>query len=249
MGCDGLPTKGHDAVTVRRRLTTAAAVVLLTGGAGAVAVAATSQYHAPRPARAAAGSTGPSGPTPDGTRPVPTTAAGGAVAAPGPPSVEGPVMAASVPVSISIPAIGVHSDLQALGLNPDGTLQVPQPGPSYDEAAWYRYSPTPGQLGPSIIEGHIDSAAAGPSVFFRLGALRPGEEIDVDRADRTVAVFTVTGVRQYPKSAFPTATVYGHTDFAALRLITCGGAFDRAARSYEANTVVFAALTSSHPDT
>jgi hypothetical protein len=160
--------------------------------------------------------------------------------------VAGPVVAASAPVAIAIPAIAVNSGLQPLGLNPDGTLQVPQPGPLYNEAAWYKYSPTPGQPGPSVIEGHIDSAADGPSVFFRLGALKPGDQIDVTLADRTVAVFTVTGVRQYPKDAFPTATVYGNTDFAALRLVTCGGAFDSVTRSYKANTVVFAALTSSH---
>lgn len=157
------------------------------------------------------------------------------------------MLSASKPVAIAIPALGVQSSLQPLGLNPDGTLQVPQPGPLYNEAAWYKYSPTPGRPGPSIIEGHIDSAADGPSVFFRLGALKPGDQIDVTLADQTVAVFSVTGVRLYPKSAFPTATVYGHTNFAALRVLTCGGSFDHAAHSYTANTVVFAALTSSHP--
>ena len=230
----------------RPRAVTAAAISLLVGGASAVGVAATSQTHAPRPVAAAAGSTGPvaahnsvrlHAATPLDSRP--------ASAPPTAPKVEGPIVAASAPVSIAIPAIAVRSPLQPLGLNRDGTLQVPQPGPFYNEAAWYKYSPTPGQPGPSIIEGHIDSAADGPSVFFRLGALKPGDEIDVTLADRTVAVFTVTGVRQYPKAAFPTATVYGNTDFAALRLVTCGGAFDTAARSYKANTVVFAALTSS----
>ncbi len=94
--------------------------------------------------------------------------------------------------------------------------------------------------------GHIDSAATGPSVFFRLGALVPGDTADVTLADGTVAVFTVTGVRQYPKSVFPTDVVYGNTDFAGLRLITCGGAFDPTTGHYMANTVVFASLTSSY---
>lgn len=215
-------------------------------------VAVKSQHHGPEPTAAAAGTTGPAGhpATANGgsptmrRRPVASSASPGATAAS---AAVGPVLPASTPVAIAIPAIGVQSPLQALGLNPDGTLQVPGPGPFYNEAAWYKYSPTPGQLGPSIIEGHIDSAADGPSVFFRLGALHPGNQIDVTLVDRTVAVFTVTGVRQYRKAVFPTATVYGHTDFAALRLLTCGGSFDSSEHSYLANTVVFASLSSSHP--
>jgi hypothetical protein len=227
------------------------AAVLMAGGAAAIAVASTSQYHAPRPTAAAAGTTSPAGqqaaagpghPTNGATPLAPPVSPVPAASA-----IEGHVLPASAPISIAIPAIGVQSPLQALGLNPDGTIEVPQPGPFYNEAAWYKYSPTPGQPGPSVIEGHIDSAAEGPSVFFRLGALKPGDQIDITLADHTVAVFTVSGVRQYPKDAFPTATVYGHTDFAALRLLTCGGSFDRAAHSYRSNTVVFASLTSSHP--
>lgn len=229
----------------RRRVLSATAAVLIAGGAVSLGVAATSQSHAPQPSPAAAGATAPGGHS------VTPTTVGGPAAPPTStaPRVAGPLLAPSVPVAIAIPAIGVHSSLQALGLNPDGSLQVPQPGLLYNEAAWYKYSPTPGQLGPSVIEGHIDSAADGPSVFFRLGALKPGDQIEVTRADHTVAVFTVTGVRQYPKTAFPTATVYGNTDFAALRLITCGGSFNTTARSYEDNTVVFSSLTSSHPAT
>ncbi len=154
-------------------------------------------------------------------------------------------MARSLPLSISIPAISVDSPIESVGRNADGTIAVPQPGPHYGEAAWYRYSPTPGQLGPSIIEGHVDSAAAGPSVFYRLGALRPGQQIRVQRADNSVAVFTVNAVRSYPKGAFPTIAVYGNTDHAALRLITCGGSFNRNTGHYENNIVVFAHLTAT----
>jgi hypothetical protein len=159
------------------------------------------------------------------------------------------VLERSVPVGIAIPSIHVQSKVFDVGLNPDGSIQVPplDGSPQTNEAAWYKYSPTPGQVGPSIIEGHIDSAAGGPSVFFELGALRPGDQVDVTRADGTVAVFTISGVRKYPKDHFPSATVYGNTDFAALRLITCGGSFDRATGHYLDNTVVFASLTSSHP--
>jgi len=232
--------------TRRGRLWGVFALVLVAGGASALGVAITSQYHAPSPSPAAAGTIGPSHQTTASTgipASVPTTT----TPAQPPAGTSGPILSRSLPVSVSIPAIHVQSSLQSLGLNPDGTLAVPQPGPNYDEAAWYDGSPTPGELGPSVIEGHIDSAANGPSVFFNLGALQPGDEIDVTRADGTVAVFTVSGVRQYPKDAFPTSTVYGNTTFAALRLITCGGAFDSATGHYVNNTVVFASLSTSHP--
>lgn len=231
-----------------RRGVIVASVLLLASGGGAIGVAATSQTHAPIPTAAAAGSIGPLGADTSGRVPGRTiTADRPKSSGPAGPTVEGPVLPASIPVAITIPAIGVHSVLRPLGLNPDGTLQVPQPGPFYNQAAWYKGSPTPGEPGPSIIEGHIDSAAEGPSVFFRLGALKPGDQVEVTLADQTVAVFTVTGIRQYPKNAFPTATVYGNTNFAALRLLTCGGTFNPATHSYEANTVVYAALTASHP--
>jgi sortase (surface protein transpeptidase) len=159
------------------------------------------------------------------------------------------VLAQSPPVSISIPAIGVTSKLMQVGLNADDTIQVPplNDPPLTNEAAWYKYSPTPGQPGPSIIEGHVDSASEGPSVFFRLGALKPGDLVNVTLADRQVAVFKISAVRSYLKSQFPTAAVYGFTDYASLRLITCGGSFDAQRGSYNSNVVAFAALVSAHP--
>ena len=93
----------------------------------------------------------------------------------------------------------------------------------------------------------MDSASDGPSVFFRLGALDPGDLVDVTLADRQVAVFKITGVRLYPKDRFPTSAVYGDTGYAALRLITCGGGFDRRDHHYLSNVVAFASLVSSHP--
>ncbi len=233
---------------------------LVVGGASTLGMAFASQRHAPKPGASAAGTTGPlaeraakrSGP-PKGDGPSTGRPAAHPVPAartssvPRPPAVLGPTLARSDPVAITIPAIGVSSHLQDLGLAPTGAIAVPQPGPRYNEAAWYDGSPTPGEAGPSVIEGHIDSAATGPSVFFDLGALVPGDTVDVTLQDGTVAVFDVTGVRQYPKHAFPTALVYGNTDFAALRVITCGGAFDETTGHYLANTVVFAALASSHP--
>lgn len=225
---------------------------LLVAGVSALGVAAASQEHAPEPARQSAGTTGPalrSGPP--GRRAAGGSRSAAEEASRTSPAVVGPTLSRSDPVAIDIPAIGVSSKLQYVGLAPTGTIQVPPltGGPLTNEAAWYDGSPTPGEVGPSVIEGHIDSAATGPSVFFELGSLVPGDTVDVTLADGVVGVFTVTGVRQYPKAAFPTATVYGNTDFAALHLITCGGAFDYTTHHYLANTVVFASLTSSHPVT
>ena len=152
-------------------------------------------------------------------------------------------MTASVPVRLDIPAIGVKTPLLSLGQTATGAMEVPAPGPHYDEAGWYRYSPTPGTLGPAIITGHVDSAAHGPSVFFRLGDLHPRDSVRVTRADDSVAVFTVDEVRRFSKTSFPSALVYGNTNHAALRLITCGGPFDRASGHYRDNIVVLASLT------
>jgi hypothetical protein len=222
-----------------------AAAVLIAGGGTAVGVAVTSQHHAPQPARTAAGSTG------SGSGGSPLSSGGQTLPWAGEDAKDllapkGPTLPRSVPTSIRIPAIGVSSKLMQLGLNSDGTMQVPPLLAKPSEAAWYKYSPTPGQVGPSVIEGHIDTYQ-GPSVFYRLGAVRPGAEVDVTLADRTVAVFRVSGVREYAKAGFPSKTVYGPTDSAALRLITCGGDFDPKTGHYLSSIVVFASLTSSHP--
>jgi hypothetical protein len=204
-------------------------------------LAVAAQQYAPQPGPEQVGSIGPVRISPV---PAPPAARGSGSAA-----IRGPELARSLPISISIPALGVKSRLLYVGLNPDGTIQVPplNDPPLTNEAAWYKYSPTPGQLGPAIIEGHVDSLRAGPSVFFRLGALKPGDLVYITLADRQVAVFKITGVRLYRKSQFPTSTVYGNTDYAALRLITCGGSFDEQSRHYSSNVVAFASLVSSHP--
>jgi hypothetical protein len=200
-----------------------AGALLIVGGAAAAGVAVAAQQHAPQPSLAAAGATGPS--------------AGRAWWL---------SLRHSLPVSIEIPAIGVHSVLVHLGVKPDGTMQVP-PLQRASVAAWYKYSVTPGQIGTSVIEGHVDTKQ-GPAVFFRLGALRPGDLVNVRLADGITAVFRVTGVRQYLKSRYPAETVYRDaTRFAALRLITCGGAFDYATSQYLSSTVVYAFLVSSRP--
>jgi sortase (surface protein transpeptidase) len=148
-------------------------------------------------------------------------------------------------VALRVPAIGVRTPLRPLGLNPDHTVQVPQlTQDSY--AGWYRYPPAPGSVGPSVILGHIDSAAYGPGVFFRLGELRQRDKVYVARADGTVAVFEVERVMEYPKNHFPTLQVYGNVDHAGLRLITCGGKFDFSTHNYADNIVAYAALVSDY---
>ena len=143
------------------------------------------------------------------------------------------------PIWLTIPAIGVKAAIVTLGLNRNGTLQVPG---STTVVGWYTNSPRPGATGSAVIAGHVDSRS-GPGVFFWLHSMRPGERIYVRRADGTLAVFTVTAVRTYAKARFPTATVYGPVPDAELRLITCGGTFDYARGSYLSNVVVYARLT------
>ena len=142
------------------------------------------------------------------------------------------------PVWLTIPAIGVKAPIVTLGLNRNGTLQVPG---STTVAGWYTGSPRPGAIGSAVIAGHVDSRS-GPGVFFWLRRLHRGERIYVRRADGTLAVFTVTAVQIYAKAQFPTATVYGPVPDAELRLITCGGTFDYARGSYLSNVVVYARL-------
>ncbi len=152
-------------------------------------------------------------------------------------------MGAATPVRLQVPAIGVDSDLMELGLLADGTLQVP---PTGFPAGWYTGAPTPGELGPAIIAGHVDWGGE-PGVFFDLGKLTPGDDIAVARDDGSTAQFRVDRVERFPKDAFPTALVYGDLDHAGLRLITCGGDFDRQAGSYKDNIVVFATPVDGDP--
>jgi sortase (surface protein transpeptidase) len=146
-----------------------------------------------------------------------------------------PAPAAPPPVSLTIPAIGVRTKLVRLGITAQGTLQVPA---TTSVAGWYTRSPRPGEVGSSVIAGHIDSYL-GPGIFYRLRDMRPGQRIYVRRANGSLAVFSVTAVRQYPKDRFPTGQVYGPAPDAELNLITCGGTFDYTTHSYLSNTVVY----------
>ncbi|MGH4018761.1 MAG: class F sortase [Pseudonocardiaceae bacterium] len=167
-----------------------------------------------------------------GAAPHPAGPAPGAAASPLPPA---------DPVELRIDAIGATSTLIPLGLNSDDTIEVPPVGDPM-QAGWYRYGPAPGELGPAVILGHVNGGGS-DGIFVRLDELTTGDQVLVTRDDATTAVFTVTSTEQIPKAEFPTDAVYGDTDSAELRLITCGGSFDDEASSYRDNIIVFAELT------
>jgi hypothetical protein len=156
-----------------------------------------------------------------------------------PDRISGLVLPASAPLSVAIPRIGVRSSLVRLRLDANGELGVPQ-DPA--QAGWFVGGAAPGTLGPAVIAGHVTWNGV-PAVFYRLGRLRPGDQVTVDRRDGTTAIFTITRVGSFPKSRFPTKAVYGAIDHAGLRLITCGGTYDASRHRYLSNVVVFANLS------
>jgi Sortase domain len=147
------------------------------------------------------------------------------------------------PASIWINSISTGSDLIDLGLQPDGVLEVPV---DFGVAGWWKGGPRPGDPGPAVITGHLDSTN-GPGVFAKLGRVKPGDEVTVRRNDGQKLTFAVTRIDRYPKRAFPTRNVYAGTDAAELRIITCGGTFDKSLGSYNDNIVVFAKLIDPLP--
>ncbi|MFI6292924.1 class F sortase [Nonomuraea sp. NPDC050790] len=151
-------------------------------------------------------------------------------------------MKRSEPVSVSIGRIGVKdAPIEPVGLNPDQSVEVP-PLERPELVGWYRHRPTPGEMGPAVLLGHVD-AHGRPAVFHKAGTLGQGDTIAVKRADGSVAEFAVDAVERVDKDAFPTEKVYGATEAAELRLVTCGGAFDPATGHYEDNVIVYAHLT------
>jgi sortase (surface protein transpeptidase) len=146
----------------------------------------------------------------------------------------------SDPVSIDIPKIGAHSSLVPLGVNADNTIQVP-PVTTPLQAGWYTYAPTPGEVGPAVVLGHVDGNHQ-KGIFYRLKELAAGDRVSIARKDGTTALFQVTKVHQVPKQDFEKEGVYDDTAGPELRLITCGGVFDRSAHNYVDNIVVYAQL-------
>jgi sortase (surface protein transpeptidase) len=148
---------------------------------------------------------------------------------------------AAPPRWIRIPAIDVSAPVIPLGLNADGTLEVPR---DWGQTGWYTGGPNPGERGPAVIAGHVDSTS-GPAVFYRLGELRRGALVSIRRADGSRVRFRVRALERRAKDDFPTRRVYGRTAGPELRLITCGGSFDSATGHYRDNTIVFASRVSA----
>ena len=199
------------------------AALAATGGVLALALPAAAPAAAPAASLAAA----PTAPSPAG-EPAPLAVAAGTTA-------DG----SAAPARVRVPSIDVDSRLVRLSLDEERVLVPPA---DFGRAGWFAEGPAPGSIGPAVIAGHVDSYE-GPAVFFRLAELTPGDEVLVDRVDGTTARFEVRAVDRYPKDAFPTEQVYGPTPLAELRLITCGGEFDRKERSYRDNVVVTAVLS------
>lgn len=151
------------------------------------------------------------------------------------------MLSESAPVTLSIPSIGVRTDLLHLGLRDNGSLEVPEDTGNGAPASWYNGSPTPGERGPSVMLGHVNALGGNTGVFADLRKLTPGTEIDVYRADGSVAVFTVERGALYSKNEFPTLEVYGNTPGAELRLITCDG-YDPDTGLFDDNYVIYAKL-------
>ena len=246
-------TPGAPAVLPRStKVGVVAALVAVVAGLGVAVASAASRDAAPaslqvptdRPTTAAS-STPDSSTTADPAAPVdPETAFGpqvrdadgGDAALPAPAERVGTTPAGDRPVEVRIPAIGVDSTLVDLGIADDGTMQVPT---DFQKAGWLTAAPAPGERGPAVIAGHVDSHR-GPAVFYRLSELRPGDEVEVVQEDGDVVTFTVRGSAQFAKDDFPTDQVYGPAPGPVLRLITCSGDIDPKSGHYLDNTVVFA---------
>lgn len=234
-----------------RRTTVAVLAVLALAGAALLAFALSSQVGAPPQPALRSGASASDGGGADSAAGSdaggePSTVPGPDAAEPSaPPTSEAPeapapaALPASEPTRLRIDAIGVDEQVFPIGLGQDGELLAPR-GEQADLAAWFEGSPTPGEVGPSVIEGHV-TWGGDPSVFFELGALAPGDRVEVDRQDGTTATFEVYDSARYPKDEFPTVAVYGRTDGPELRLITCAGDLDEDGHHLD-NTVVFARL-------
>ena len=170
-----------------------------------------------------------------------TTTGSAAVPAGGQVSPAAQPLPASVPARVQIPALGVTSRIMELGLERDGSMEVP---PGAYPVGWYDGGPTPGELGPAVLAGHVDWDGE-RGAFYGLRELRPKDTIVVERADGTVVTFRVDRVEEHPKDDFPTDEVYGDIDNAGLRLITCGGTFDKRSGDYRDNVIVFASLAAT----
>lgn len=235
-----------------RFIATAVAVLLACSGAAAVAVGIASQDPAP-PAPSGGQAAAPSAtPTPEPSakqsrnsdaQQSTTPEAGAEETAPDETAQKKPAVEAldySEPVRIKIPEIGVSSSLVDLGLDSEGVMETPEP---VDKAGWFTPSPPPGIPGATVIAGHVTWDQE-PMVFFKLGDLEKGDRVEVMRKDGIKTVFEVTRIGSFPKDSFPTDAVYSQPDNSQLRLITCGGDYDKASNRYLSNVIVWAEIVS-----
>jgi hypothetical protein len=190
--------------------------------------------------RVAAASRGGSGS--DAVLPAHAAASPAAPKPPGRSATTGPApLPRSTPLTLAIPSVRLSAPLLGLGMDGKGAAELP-PFSLPRTAGWLRDSASPGEAGTAVVVGHVDTTS-GPAVFWNLAAVRPGAEVDVTRLDGRTAVFTVDRLGEYPKTGFPAAQVYGPSSGAQLRVVTCGGAFDRARHEYTGNVVLFAHLS------
>ncbi len=148
-------------------------------------------------------------------------------------------MQAPNPATIRIPRLDVEASIIPLGLEEDGSIEVPE---NPEQAGWWLGGPEPGEMGPAVILGHVDSQEEGPAVFFHLRYMEVGDKIHIDRVDGSTITYVVESTERHDKDEFPTDAVYGPTEQPTLRLVTCGGDFDFDVRTYEENVIVFASL-------
>lgn len=234
-----------------RFIATAVAVLLACSGAAAVAVGIASQDPAPPAPPGGQAAASSATPTPEPAAKSPDSDAQQSQApdasadetAPDETAQKKPALEAldySEPVRIKIPEIGVSSSLVDLGLDSDGVMETPEP---VDKAGWFTPSPPPGIPGATVIAGHVTWNQE-PMVFFKLGDLEKGDRVEVMRKDGIKTVFEVTRIGSFPKDSFPTDAVYSQPDTSELRLITCGGDYDKASNRYLSNVIVWAEIVS-----
>lgn len=142
----------------------------------------------------------------------------------------------STPTALHLPSINVDAPIVGVSQDANGAIEVPGP----EETGWYTLGPSPGEIGPAVIVGHVDYVTIGPAVFWNLRDMQPGDEISVDRQDGTSVKFKVTAVESYEQDAFPTQKVYGNIGYPGLRLVTCDGDFNYATHHYSNDLVVYA---------
>ncbi|MEU3875729.1 MULTISPECIES: class F sortase [Streptomyces] len=181
------------------------------------------------------------GPPPQPSREQAFSTAGMPLMGPRPDERVVPPLPAAAPTRVRIPAVQVDAPLVPLGLEADGTLASP-PEDDRNLAGWYAGGTAPGAAGTAVVAGHVDTGS-GPAVFYSLGALKKGDTVEIAREDARTAVFTIDAIEVYDKADFPSERVYGATNRAELRLITCGGGFSQEAGAYLGNVVVYAHLT------